>query len=150
MTERERRLQRLRAVQREFETAAVAIDALGARFKVDPSALASYGLTKRDFHKLQQNLEATYLVRLFAEFETTLRSAWTHAFHRVSHPRITDLHNSIAARRSIPERWLDAVHEVRVYRNSIVHEDSDKASPVAIPDACNRLCRFLSQLPARW
>lgn len=150
MKERERRLKRMRAVEREFDTAAVAIDALGQRLEADPSALAKHGLAQQDFRTLKGNLEATYLIRVFAEFETGLRAAWMRAFRRKSHPPVTDLLNGIAARRSISQRWLDDVHEVRVYRNSLIHEESEQVPPVEIHDAGDRLRRFFSQLPANW
>lgn len=150
MKERERRLQRMRAVEREFTTAAVAIEALGKRLRGEQSALAEFSLTQRDFHALRRNLEGTYLVRLFAEFETGLRSAWVRAFRRRSHPQMRDLLNAIAGRRSVSQRWLDAVHEVRMYRNSLVHDDSEQAAPIAIEEARDRLCRFFSQLPVDW
>lgn len=150
MNAREERIARLRAVQREFETASFAVGVLGQNLRADPSTLDEVGLGLRDFRGVSANLEATYLVRLFAEFEAGLRRAWMGAFRRVSHPRISDVIDAIATRRSIPQQWLDAVHAVRAYRNSLVHDEAAQSATVDLPDACDRLCRFLSQLPARW
>lgn len=150
MNVREQRIGRLRAVQREFETAAIAIASLRGHLHADPSLLADRGLGIRDFRSLQSNLEATFLVRLYAEFEAGLRSAWRGAYRRTSYPRISDIIDAIAARRSVPQKWLAAVHLVRAYRNSLVHEDAAGAAGVSLQDACDHLCRFLSQLSARW
>lgn len=150
MKQREERTRRLRAVQCEYETAVVAIAAFGERLTADPSLLSQYGLRQRDFRTLKANLEQTYAVRLFAEFETSIRSVWAEAFKRKSYPSATALLNGIAARRSIPQQRLDDVHEVRRYRNSIVHDESEDVKTIGIEDRLDRLLRFSGHLPADW
>ena len=55
-----------------------------------------------DYHNFRDNLEPTYLIRLFAEFEAGLREAWALAFRQTTSPRMRDLIDSFAARRLIP------------------------------------------------
>ena len=43
------------------------------------------------------NLQVTYLVRLFAEFEAILRDYWLNGRRRTTVPRMVDLMNSVAA-----------------------------------------------------
>lgn len=150
MKKREERTRRLHAVRREYETAVVAVTALGQRLSADPSFLAAFGLGQSDFRTLKANLERTFVVRLFAEFETGLRSAWANAFNRRSYPSTTHLLNGISARRSIPQQRLDDVHQVRRCRNSIVHEEGAASTEVGIHEAADRLLRFFSYLPADW
>ena len=55
-----------------------------------------------------------------------------------------------SARPGHRRRVRDAVHEVREYRNSLVHERTDPAPPVALVEARSRLNTFLGKLPEQW
>lgn len=50
----------------------------------------------------------------------------------------------------ISEDVRDEVHEVRAYRNALVHERDDPAPAVSIQEARRRLNTFLHRLPERW
>jgi hypothetical protein len=52
--------------------------------------------------------------------------------------------------RAIAEAVRDAVHEVREYRNSLVHERIDLALPVGLVESRRRLNTFLGKLPEKW
>ena len=97
-----------------------------------------------------RNLEGTFLLRLFAEFESGTRDAWLKAFGRTTHPPTRDLLEAVARLRLIPQDWLDDAHEVREYRNRLVHEGDDRGDAVSVPEAHHRLCRFFSWLPLTW
>ena len=86
---RDQRIEQLGDVEREYRVTVVAMTELRRRLAADPSVLTGQGLEKKYFDRAADNLDATYLIRLFAEFETGLREAWR------------------LARRSppIPERW---------------------------------------------
>jgi hypothetical protein len=86
MSKRQVRLQRIRAVEREYLAASVAVELLDDRLRADPAFLAPYELRNRDAGSLRANLEATFFIRLFAEFEAGLRDAWARAFGRTTHP----------------------------------------------------------------
>lgn len=45
---------------------------------------------------------------------------------------------------------LDGAHSVRIYRNSIVHEDSEAAEFIDLQDARSILCQFFRRLPYKW
>ncbi len=93
-------------------------------------------------------LEGTYVIRLFAEFETGLRLFW--ATIRDTEPPTQHLLDGIAARRAItPERLANA-HAVRVYRNSLVHERDEEVAPISMAEAQGSLCRFFAFLPLTW
>ena len=66
-------IQRLAKIRGEFEAARVAIDYLAEHWTRIDRELGSGNL---DFFKVRQasaNLEATYIIRLFSAFESTLR-----------------------------------------------------------------------------
>jgi hypothetical protein len=150
MTRKQRRMERIRAIEREYLVALVAADGLDRRLDADPSALDAEGLERADDRRFREDLEATYLIRLFAEFEAGLREAWELAFRRATVPSVRDLIDSICAQRLLSDEWRDCVHNVRVYRNALVHEGGDQVQPVSIREACSDLCRFFSGLPRPW
>ena len=149
MNRREERLERIRRVEREYQVAAVAIGGLGRQLRADPSALAGDELRHRDFLACRDNLEATYLIRLFAEFEAGLRQVW-RTLVRPTSPPAQILLDSVAARFFIPATWLAHVHGVRLYRNSLVHDADEKIEKISLVDARSQLCRYFSRLPATW
>lgn len=79
-----------------------------------------------------------------------MRDAWLFAFGRPTEPRMRDLLDAIAARCYIPDDWLDHVHEVREYRNALIHEGEEKRTRITLATARRYLCRFFSRLPADW
>jgi hypothetical protein len=150
MTRKQHRLERIRAVEREYEVAVIAAEGLDARLRSNPSALVEGRLTYGDYQNFRDNLETTYLIRLFAEFEAGLRHAWEVAFHRTTSPRMRDLIDSVAAQCSISQNWCDHAHDVRKYRNTLVHDGGDDGQAIGLREACRDLCRFFSQLPHDW
>ena len=147
---RQERIERICAVEREHQAAAVAVDLLEERLRSDPAFGLSDEWRFRDARNLRANLEGTFLLRLFAEFESGTRDAWLKAFGRATHPPMRDLLEAVARLRLIPQDWLDDAHEVREYRNRLVHEGDDRGDAVSVPEARHRLCRFFSWLPLTW
>ena len=98
MTPRQRRLERMRAIEREWLVASIAAGRFGERLRANPSALAEKQLETADYRNFRDNLEPTYLIRVFAEFEAGLREAWALAFHQTTSPRMRDLIDAFSAR----------------------------------------------------
>src|SRR5690348_17312448 len=91
----------------------LALDRLLAEARRDPTILAGK-LKVQDVAEASGRLEGTYLIRLFAEFETGLRLYW--ATIRMTEPPTQHLLDGIAARREIPPARLAGAHAVREYR----------------------------------
>ena len=104
--------------------------------------------TPRDLVTAMDHLEPTYLVRLFAEFETGLRQYWDTT--RESNPKTRDLINSLADKHGVPATVLTIAHQVREYRNSLVHEREDTPQEIRMDEARGVLCTFFSFLPNSW
>ena len=107
----------------------------------------------RDLVTAVENVESTYLIRMWAEFETALRS-YRRKFTGNADDRISaiDLVNwtaGVRQGRAIAATTRDEVHEVCEYRNCLVHErdDMDLPEPIAISLARNRLNTLLHCLP---
>jgi hypothetical protein len=150
MRRRDQWIEWIRAVEREGETAAYAVKLLEEQLQRDPGALTFRGLGRQDYAGLARNREATYVLRLFAEFENGMREAWVMALGEATQPRTTDLLEALAARRRMPNDRLTDAHRVRRYRNSIVHDESEPAAPVSLAEARRFLCRFFSFMPEHW
>ena len=134
MRRRDQWIEWIRAGEREGDTAAYALSLLQDQLRKAPSSLRFRGLGHQDFAGFAENREATYLVRLFAEFENGLREAWNRAFGESSHPKTMDLLNAVASRCRIPNDRLTEAHRARVYRNSVVHDVSELAAPIMLAE----------------
>src|SRR5687767_11142829 len=114
---------RVKAIEREFSALRLAAARLLEHAGNDPNILASDGIRTRDVGNAYLHLEGTYLIRLFAEFETGLRLYWETV--KDTHPRMEDLVKGVASRRKISHDLIGSVHQIREYRNSLVHERED-------------------------
>ncbi len=103
------------------------------------------------YSKLKQaerNLETTYIIRLFVEFEGILRLVLL--IHdprgRVSREAYNRI-NRAARLFFIPDPLRDAVHDAREYRNSLVHPGGVQIASLSLRQARSILNRFLKLLP---
>lgn len=138
---------RVKAVEREHTATRFALDYLQAAVDRDPSSLAGY-MRIRELREAAQRLEGTYIIRLFAEFETCLRQYWEMARGRQAPSRTRNLLDGVGARCVIPHDQIRNAHAVRAYRNSLVHEAEDvDVEPIPISKTRHHLCHYLSFLP---
>jgi hypothetical protein len=139
---------RIKAVEREFRVIRFGTDRLLAAVTDDPSLLERQ-LKRLDVTTASRQLEGTYVIRVFSEFETAL----IHLIRalKVSTVRGTEARiNRVRDRGRIPQAITADVHKVREYRNSLVHERSTQANPVSIRESTADLCMFLSRLQGIW
>lgn len=126
------------------------------RFSLDrlaTEAQQNSSITQNQFRVRQigeavKDLEATYIIRLFALFETGLRSYWKPTSGGKT-PRTYHLLQRVAARRRISNDDHQAAQVIREYRNSLVHE-SLQVEPIRLADSRGALCKFLGYLPEIW
>ena len=138
---------RIKDVEREYKSMRLASDRLLDEARHDPTILKE-NLGLRDIANASKRLEGTYIIRLYAEFETGLRLFWRTI--KPTEPLTRDLLEGISARRGIPIDRLAGAHTVRVYRNSLVHERDEEVAPISIGRARSHLCHFFAYLPERW
>ena len=108
---------RSRPIEREYVSMRLAADRLLEDARRDPKVLGRE-IDLRHIVGASVRLEGTYVIRLFAEFETGLRLYW--ATIRETEPPTQHLLDGIAARRAITPERLASAHAVREYRNSLV------------------------------
>jgi hypothetical protein len=135
-------------LERRFTTTAFALNDLRPRVAPDPAILAPAGLAPRDVVDALSDLEAVYTVRLFSEFEATVRSVVRTLWPMLDLSRRTvrSLMDRVAARHHVVFDVLDDAHAVRRFRNSIVHR-SPWAAPPTLGHCRSKLATFLSYLP---
>jgi hypothetical protein len=144
--------ERVRAVENEYKSVRIAVDRLKATVAHDPAVLKN-DPTPANLSVAGRNLEGTYLIRLFAEFESALR---TYDRARHNDPTLkTDasiLIDTIGGRRGqgISTNVRLGAHAVRRVRNHWAHERDATPEAMSIAEARARLQVFLSWLPEEW
>jgi len=129
-------INRIKAVEREYLVVRLATARLLEIARADPTVLgSSLDLRIRDVVDSSERLEGTYLIRLFAEFETGLRLFWPTAKRTDPPGRTRDLVDGMAATRSVDHDYVKNVHAVREYRNSLVHERDEEVKSVSLSQA---------------
>jgi hypothetical protein len=116
-------------------------------FRRDPTILKAIG--HRDLMNAAGQLEGTYVVRLFAEFETCLRSYWRICV-RDTNPPAEVLVDRIGDKRRIPRSQVSNAQKVRQWRNTLVHERDQVGERVPIDVAKGHLCHYVAFLPLEW
>lgn len=140
-------LERIKDVEREHSIIRVAASRLLDAAQHD-SSIFQGELRLRDLKQAVANLSGTFVIRLFAEFESGLRTYWLAV--RTTYPPTRDLLVGVAARRGIPPDDLEEAQAVREYRNALVHEREDETEPIPIAVVRSRLCKFFARLPDEW
>lgn len=140
-------LDRIKAVEREFKVIQQAAEQFFNAARRDPTILRR-DIRRQDVERASRNLESTYVIRLFAEFESGAREFW--ATKRATHPRTSDLLDSICGLQKIPDDFRDNAHLVRKHRNSLVHERGESSQELSIDGVRSSLCTFFAFLPLEW
>jgi len=128
MTYRDDVMEGLVRVVAEHEAARKAVTFLLSSADVNPTLLVAGTTTFAGLRACLKNLERTYLVRLFALFEGTLRDIWLKSFKKKNQPKTSLLDGCAAKRKFLPDRLRSDVHEVREYRNAVVHGHRQSSS----------------------
>jgi len=153
MIKRQQRTEWIAAVAREYVAAKSAAGLLKAQLQADPNYGRSQGWEARDGEAFGANLESTYMIRLYAEFEARLRDYWANHLNKNTHPPMVQLLRSLADQRVSIDRFEDA-DSVREYRNFLVHDESGKPPPemrtFTVEEAKSHLRYFFGRLDTDW
>ena len=141
---------RLRKIRDEMEAARFALAAAIRTWPGEaPEGSSGTALTISDLRRALRHLQATYLIRLFGCWEGILRDYWIHGVGRSTEPRLSDLIDSLCARRNIDPQTRLRAHELRELRNAIVHEDTLELR-IDFPECLRSLATFLAYLLVTW
>jgi hypothetical protein len=113
------------------------------------AAARANGVTGDELKRCARNLQVTFVLRLFAEFEAILRDFWAKGIGRTSEPDMRPLMESIARRRGMTDGDLTRANEIREYRNRIIHENL-RDDRFGFPECLRALGLYLKWLPLKW
>jgi hypothetical protein len=142
-------LDKIKSVDREYVAVEFGARRLLVQAQANPLLLRS-GPALGDIRDAARHVEGTYLIRLFAEFETGLRLYRSAVRGQPARSTVEQLIDHVAARRMIPYVRLNHVHEVRIQRNNLVHDRETAISALPLAVARGRLCHFFNFLPEHW
>ena len=114
-----------------------------------PLEAKAAGVTEGMLQRAASNLEITYLVRLFADFEGILRDYWENGMGRTTEPPMQQLLDAIAADRTMNAADLAAAHAIREFRNDVIHE-SLRLRRYTFAFCVRCLGSYLRWLPQTW
>jgi hypothetical protein len=135
----------------EYRVALLALHRLRDHMGSDPNLARSVNVRRSMLKITLERLEKTYTVRAFALFEAVLRELWKNAFARRTEPPVRDLIEGVAAAsKLIPYDLIRKTHEIRAYRNSIVHLNTDAPHHYTLDQGVDALRQFLSYMPRQW
>jgi hypothetical protein len=150
---RQQRIEWIAAIAREYLAAKSAADLLRSQLRADPNYGSSQGWEARDGANFSENLDATYLIRIFAEFEAGLRDYWANHLSKKTDPPISHLMQSVGGQRLSVDNFEDA-DAVRKYRNFLVHDEAEKPPrdmrTFDASQAKSHLCYFFGRLDPDW
>lgn len=145
-------LSRVKAVERQYRAAKSSVDQMRVLVIRGDATLEGVGVG--DLISTSENMESTYLIRLWADFETAIRSyyGWrrNEPDSRIKTRDLIDAVAGVRLGRAISIDVREKVHVVREYRNSLVHARDDLLSAVALSDARRVLNLYLCRLPETW
>ncbi len=143
------RFRRLKAIEHEYRIAALAMRKLVVQARSDPTILEA-DMKFSGIGEALDNLNNTYAIRLFADFETGLRQFWTAARLEPEPRSITEIIDRVASRHRIGSDELRNVHRVRKDRNRQVHDNEEEGEAIDVGDCRHFLNAFLGEMPSSW
>ncbi len=126
MIKRQQRIARIAAVLQEYFAAKTASDLLTAQTTANPSFGRDHGWEPRAGTAFTSNLEATYIIRIYAEFEAALRDYWLTYRGRDTRPKMYQLVNEAIPDEAFSQDIIDNADDVREFRNFLVHDSEDE------------------------
>ncbi len=140
---------RIKDTRNSYTTAFQTASAFIRIAEEQPHLLHDYELDLTTIRAMAGELHDVYFVRMFACFESSIRHYWWARIKR-TRPSTEQLLSSIAGRFNIPRDTLDVVHEIRDFRNSLIHEQHHVNARFSIDEASKALNAYLSRLPLQW
>lgn len=142
---------RIKQAERDCRNALRAMDLLINVCRNQPSYLQREDFALSDLRIVGRGLHDLYFVRMFAAFESCLRS-YRQSTTRRKKKTVTQqlLIESIAKQVGVGQNTLDAVQKIRGFRNYLIHGDEQNITSYTIGEAGKHLNAFVAKLPLSW
>jgi hypothetical protein len=150
MTKREA-FDRMRRVRNELTSARFSLSHTLRIVNQDLGALQAAGrdgTSPSELARCLENLEINYILRLFSEFEAAVRDYWVSQV-RNTRPNMATLIDRVADRIGITVPVLQGAHDIRDFRNDIIHQNP-RALRFDYSDCAKALGSYLGFLPQSW
>ncbi len=149
MPERQAFVDQVKGAERSCYVVAAAVKHYGADVLGGKAELPAE-TSPRDLVAAADQVESTHLIRMWAAFEMALRSYHEQKTgnDEIRAVNLVDWTTGIKQGRAISKDVRDGVHQVREYRNYLVHGNS--APAVSIKEARRHLNKLLHCLPIQW
>ncbi len=139
----------IKQTKSSYQTALQTVSALIGIVEEQPQYLYDHNLDLKEMRLLAEQLHDVYFVRMFARFESSLRHYWRTKV-RDTKPSTQQLLSSLAGKIGVPQDTLDTVHEIRDFRNYLIHEEHQIKRRFTIDEASRHLNTYLARLPITW
>ena len=148
----DRFVRRLKSVQSEYDAAREAIAYVDRYWQKLNISAEIGGITPKQFTNAANSLETIFIIRLFSTFEGVLKEHLAKNHPTISVPedaRAVWLIDRVANRQTprINAPLVSKVHDVRKYRNSLVHVGGPVPCRIIFTDALAALAKFCDWLP---
>jgi hypothetical protein len=143
-------VQQLEALSDECAAASAAIAYLARVWHEARTSPEVTAISYADVREAADNVETTYIIRLFSGFEALLVEHLAALYPQLRIPRTAEaLINRVALRERIPDPIRDLAHNIREYRNMLVHRRPPHAPVISFREVRSALNRFLVRLRDR-
>lgn len=149
---RDQAYQILARVRDELETARFALSVVAQnwdRLTTSASPITARAIAIGNLRLCRDHIELTYIMRLFAAFEATLRDYWLNGVGRKTEPDLISLLTSLTGRQNMDAETLAAVNNIREWRNQVIHRDM-RLQQFDFPSCARAFGLFISWLPIEW
>jgi hypothetical protein len=150
----DRYIRKLGRIRDEYQAATGALAYVNAHWHKQNifnfSGLKASGI--EEVRRAADNLETTFMIRLFSAFEGILKEHLAR-----NHPRVRIADDVSAAwlidrvsglqRPRLNIQLKDRAHAVRRYRNYLVHQSGSMPAPIQFSEALAQLTKFVHRLP---
>jgi hypothetical protein len=154
MNKRQGRIERIGAVLHEYLAAKTASGLLTVQTAADSGFGYEHGWEPKAGTAFTRNLEATCIIRIYAEFEAALRDYWLTYRKQLTRPKMFQLLNQAIPDQQFSQEVVENADDVRLYRNFLVHdiedEPGDDMAAFTVPQAKSHLCSYLARLDPNW
>jgi hypothetical protein len=148
---------RVRAALRDYHAVRIGVDLLSEATVDDNHALTEArgwdDLAASEIYTADNNLEATYIIRIYSVFERAINSFRNVITGNEERDPIDgdELLDEVGLAQLIDEEVIQAAQRVRIHRNNLVHGRIEgHAAATTMEDANRDLLTFMDRLPATW
>ena len=141
---------------REYQSVCIGLDLLsGATVEEIHELTEARGwdeLAAAEIYAAENNLDATYIIRVHSVFERAVTSFWREIPGNEDRTIDGDeLLDEVGSAQLMDEDVIQFAQEVRIHRNNLVHGRIDEhAAGMTLENANRDLLTYLARLPAAW